>query len=119
DEDVVDAGIELVEHPGGVGAAEEGEGALDEVVEVEEAALALGARIGGEDRRGEADERAASAKRLRGLSFFGERDEPRLFGLQAREEAGKARRQRLGDDAPVASAARLALFGKEYREIGR
>ena len=52
--------VELVEHPGRLGAIEQAKRALDQVVEIEQAAVALEAGVFGENGLRDLDEREAA-----------------------------------------------------------
>ncbi len=56
-ENMIDAGIELVEHPARIGALEERERAIDEIVEIQFSALRFRSFVTGEDRCGECRQR--------------------------------------------------------------
>ena len=62
DENVIDARVELVEDPGRVGAGEQDERALDEIVEIKETAQRFRLRVVGENGSRERDERKTYAR---------------------------------------------------------
>ena len=120
DEDVVDAGIEFVEHPGGVGPAQQRQSALDQIVEIEQAAPRL-------EPRGSAARIAAArsiSTRLRAsvCAALALSRSAISRSCSARSRAfrpGKRALQRLGDH--LAHRRRRAArpgFRKEHRKIG-
>ena len=101
DQHVVDAAIELVEHPGRVAAREQREGLVDEVLEVERAEAHLRLLDARVDLGGEREERPGALGGARGLALVDER-----------AERDPAREQRV-------LQARLDSLGEEGRALAR
>ena len=87
DEDVVEAGVKLVEHPCGIMAEfEQADGARDEIGIIEHAALGLGAFVAGDN--------GIAGKREIAIEFH---DARRTIGLHQRQEARLFVLKPLGD----------------------
>ena len=79
DEDMIDAGVELVEHPGRFGTFEQRQRLGDEIVEIEDAPRGLDRVIAFEDRVDEASERDRALKGFSGFQLRTETIETGLF----------------------------------------
>ena len=110
DQEVLQRSVELVEHPGGVGALEQRARAGDEIVVVEQAARAFQRRVAFDRRLGDAIERDAALERLGAAQPVAQRDEPLLFGGEALRQGGQAFGENVGDEALFLAAARLAVL---------
>src|SRR5262249_16449342 len=83
DQDMVDAGVELVIHPGGAILGEQHEGLVDQVVIVEQPTSVLGYLIAGEDSVGDGDQRGGTVAAGERLAAFRQRQDARAFGTEA------------------------------------
>ena len=123
---MVDAGIELVEHPGGLDPLQQRAGARDQVVIVEQRAQALLALVGGEHARHQQGERRAAVADRDGVQLLGGCQQASGKCLQRRQqgtvELGFALaadigvdRAGLGDEAAPAEGDGIAviLSGKQ------
>ncbi len=113
-EDVVDAGVELMQHPARVGAVEQGAGALDEVVEVEHAVQDLAPLVAGEGEVGESEERARALNRFGDPAPLAQHREALLLGHEVGLQVGPL----LGESARHQRLRRAARLGEEEGEIG-
>ena len=119
DEDVVDARIELVEHPGGrIGARQKVAGADDQVVEIERRGAQLCARVAIEDRVADEEERLGRGVGLRRVVALDERQQPLRLGLEILRQVRPLLAEGLAE--PAAFALRpcqpaLSFFRKNSR----
>ena len=112
---MVDARIELVQHPGGARSRQQCAGPLDEVVEVEQSATALGGLVAVEHRLGHGDERQ------RALEGFGRT--PRVecgheavaLAVERIAQLGLGLAQRLDE---ILAVTRGPSLGQEHVEVG-
>ena len=89
DQDMGDAGIELVAHPGALSpVAEQGGGARDQVVEIEPGAGALQPFVVGSDGGEHVDQRLGAQHQFGAGDFRLERHKARLFARQQVEKLG-------------------------------
>ena len=93
DQDVIDAGIELVEHPGGIGFGEKSLDARDQIIEIEPAARVLEPGIVAAHSLHNLEQRAAARDRLRRTQSFAQRCQARALGFEFLDDF----RMRLGD----------------------
>ena len=114
-QDVVDAAVELVEHPGRTGGRQQVPGALDQILEVEEPAPALGRVVVVEDRARHRHQGGGALGRVGSLAPGQEAEEPRLFGIERIAQCRLPGAQRLRQ---VGGGPGLALGGEEDVEIG-
>ena len=118
DQHVVDARIELIEHPGGAGAAQQLPRAGDEILVVQQAARGLHRRIMRGDALRQGEERLRARGAERGAPFFKQRRDALLLGV----EQGAQRRvlfiQRVGDELPLFIAPEIAVGLEENSAVG-
>jgi hypothetical protein len=112
DQHVVDAAVELVEHPVAVAPGQERQGLGDEVVEVERPEPGLLAVDPAGDLPGEGEERAGALHRADRLAAVVQRDEA---GLLDDELVLQRRIDRLRHERALGS--RLELLGEEDRQV--
>ena len=89
DQHVVDAAIELVEHPGRVAAREQRQGLVDEILEVERAEAHLRLLDAGVDFGGEREESPRALGGARGLALVDERAHAILLARAARPSGSR------------------------------
>ncbi len=113
DQNVIDALVELVMHPGCPILAEKRESLVDQVVIVEEPAPILCRLIARDHGIGDGDEGAGAVAAGDGFAAFQERQKARLFRVQPIGELRLGHLQLRGDH-PL---ARLELAGEKDRKI--
>ena len=85
---MIDAGIELVEHPARVGAIEKRQRALDQIVEIEQAARSFQLFIAGKNLGNDGHERQRFFETGGGLAALAQRVEPLLLPAKFFDELG-------------------------------
>ena len=96
DQNMVDAGIELVEHPGRVDVLQQRAGALDQIVEIEPAARVLELGVALQHGLGDRDERVAALDGLGRAQAIGEPLQATLLVVQLLDRGGVALRDGFG-----------------------
>ena len=112
DQHVVDAAIELVEHPGRVAAREQRQGLVDEILEVERAETHLRLLDAGVDLGGEREESRRALGGARGLALVDERAHAILL---AQQRVLQALADILGEEGRA--LARRTAIREEDREV--
>ena len=102
DQDVVDAEIELVEHPGGRHVGEQRQRLVDQVVVVEQRAPLLFARVAVDHLLGDGDQRARAVAGIERALAREQGADAVLLGEQALEPVGMPLGQCLGEQASCA-----------------
>ncbi|GJD69727.1 hypothetical protein MMMDOFMJ_2665 [Methylobacterium gnaphalii] len=111
DEDVIDAAVELVQHPGHLDPAQQVEGLVDQVVEIEGAEPTFLGLDPSMDLGREQEECAGAGMGPRGSQRVEERDEARLL---VDEALAHGLRHAFGAEA----LSRFVLVGEEDRAVG-
>ncbi len=109
---VVDAAVELVQHPGGAGIDQQVRGAADQVVVVQQPGVALARGVGVQHRRGERHQRVRHCGDFQRPPAVLDRFDTRGF-LQERLGQRRLRLGQVGVDEG-AGGARLAGFGVKF-----
>ncbi len=114
-EDMVDAAVELVMHPGRGLILQKIGGLADEIVVIERAARALHFLVAPDHRASELVESASALQRLRRAAALGERNDPRELCEQALHRGFFVAHFFA---AEAAERARRAFIGEKDRKIG-
>ena len=119
DQHVVDAAVELVQDPAGIGAAQQLERAVDEIVEVEQAAGRLGVLVARGHGVDDLQQGRSALCRLGDLEFGSQPHETLLFRAQLRLEAGMDFHQTGRDQALALVARAREVDRRQQLEQGR
>ena len=111
DQNMVDAEIELVVHPGGIDVAQERKRLVDQVVIVEQAAAFLLGRVAPQHRVDDGEERAAAVAADHGVAPLENLTDAALLGVEKLDQPRIL--DRPGDDG----FARIAFVGAEDLQI--
>ena len=114
---MVDARIELVEHPRGIGLRHEVAGALDEIVEVERAACVFQSGVAERYPRQEKRQCRGAFDGNGSALLVAQVDEALLFVQKARQHRWIERLDRLGDDGSLLGPAGIAILSEEDGQI--
>ena len=114
DQHVIDAEVELVQHPGGGGAREQVQRLVDQVLVVEQAAPVLFAAVAIDHFGGDGDERARALARGNRALATEQAADAVLLGLEPREPIRMVLRDRLGDEV---LARREVGAGAEHLQV--
>ena len=114
DENVVDSRVELIENPGRIGAGEQNERALDEIIEIKQTAHRFRSRVIGENCLRERDERKGALDRLRSLVLFDEIAQAMALLIERGAKIGMGFAQRLRQ---VAVGTRLTFLREKHAQV--
>ena len=98
DENMVDAAVELVQHPARIGALEQAARRHDQVAEIEQAARFLFGAIGLQDLAHDGQQCARARHHMRGLAALAQRADALAFGFQRLADLRVLFGKTLGDD---------------------